>query len=104
MGYPRTQAVPPQMVTHQPWQRKAPLLFRVQLAHTRVPSPDPGEHRLNWLLGSPLPTLPPPHLTCISPRDALRGGAPGIRAGGVEFLGWAMEAGQEWPTVSIQLE
>lgn len=29
-GYPGSQAVPPQMVTHQPWQRKAPLLLRVQ--------------------------------------------------------------------------
>lgn len=93
-GYPRSQAVrPPQMVTHQPWLRKAPLLFRVQLAHTRVPSPNPGGHRLNWLLGSSLPTRPPPHLTCTSPWDGLGGGAPETRAGGVEFQEWAMEAG-----------
>lgn len=94
-GYPRSQAVPPQMVTHQPWQRKAPLLFRVQLAHTRVLSPDPRGHRLNWLLGSSLPALHPPHLTCTSPWDGLRGGAPGTGAGGVEFQEWAMEVGIE---------
>lgn len=65
-GYPRSQAVPPQMVTHQPWQRrKAPLLCRVRLAHPRVLSPNPGEHGLNWLGGvltaHPAPTTPNLH-------------------------------------------
>lgn len=103
MGVPQEPGRAPPEGDSPAWQRrKAPLLFRVQLAHPRVLSPSPGGHGLNLLGGSSLPTLPPPHLTCTSRWDGLGGGAPETRVGGVEFQEWAMEAGQKWQTVSIQ--
>lgn len=100
-GYPGSQAVPPQMVTHHPWhpgRKRPPLLLRVWPTHTRVPrvpSPDPRGHRLSQLLGSSPPTLPPPHLTCTSPRDGLREEAPGAGAADVAFPERAMGGGTE---------
>lgn len=95
--------MPPQMVTHQPWQRKAPLLLRVQPV-PKSPLLTLGGHRLSWLLGSSLPTLFPLHLTCTSPLNGLRREVPGAGADGVAFPQRAMEVGQKWQTASVQLE
>lgn len=94
----------PPVVTPQPWQRKASIV--VGASHSPRSPCRPlcplslrcGAVGLNQARGPPPPPLschPQPHLTCTSPRQGLRGGAPGTGAGGVVLPERAMRGGTE---------
>lgn len=103
MGVPREPGCAPPDGDSPALAEKGPIVAQGP-ACSQVPSPDPGGHRLSWLLGSSLPTLFPLHLTCTSPLNGLRREVPGAGADGVAFPQRAMEVGQKWQTASVQLE